>query len=60
MVFLEVVPIVSLQSVPGSDPDEAEGIPDDTGGYNFRPETLECLEVENGEQLLLCEQGMTA
>jgi hypothetical protein len=55
MVFLEVVPVISLQSVPGTDPHESERIPDNTCGYTFRSEALEGLKVVDGEQLLLCK-----
>jgi hypothetical protein len=49
MVLLEVVPVISLQSVPGPNPDEAEGVPDNRCGYTFRSEALKGLEVEDGE-----------
>jgi hypothetical protein len=60
MVLLEGVPVIPLQPVPGTDPHESERIPDNTCGYTFRSEALEGLKVVDGEQLLLCEKGMTA
>jgi hypothetical protein len=58
MVLLEVIPVISLQSVPGSNPDETEGVPHNTCAYTLRSETLKGLKVEDGEEFFLCEERM--
>ena len=57
-VHPEAVPVVSFQPVRGSDPDEPEGVPYNTRGYILTSITLQGLEVKNGEEFLLREEGL--
>jgi hypothetical protein len=55
--LLEIISIVSPQPICRADPDNSEGIPNNSGGYSRWLETLKPLNAQHGEQLVLCENG---
>ena len=59
-VIFDAVPIIPLESIEGTDPDETLFVPNHTRANLIVENPVDSLEVENREEPLLCGKGLKA